>query len=93
MQLSDKQLSVKQLDLQDQYENQVTQRNQLIKKFRCADSRIVSLKGFDPFGQLSGVEKGKTRAEADLESVNTGLKTLKDKWRMSIGAFSGQNGA
>lgn len=78
MQLSDKQLSVKQLDLQDQYENQVTQRNQLIKEIQDADSRIDSLKGFDPFGQLSGVEKGKTRAEADLESVNTGLKTLKD---------------
>jgi len=78
MQLSDKQLSVKQLDLQDQYQNQVTQRNQLIKEIQDADSRIDSLKGFDPFGQLSGVEKGKTRAEADLESVNAGLKTLKD---------------
>lgn len=78
MQLSDKQLSVKQLDLQDQYENQVTQRNQLIKEIQDADSRIDSLKGFDPFGQLSGVQKGKTRTEADLESVNTGLKTLKD---------------
>lgn len=78
MQLSDKQLSVKQLDLQDQYENQVTQRNQLIKEIQDADSRIDSLKGFDPFGQLAGVEKGKTRAEADLESVNGGLKTLKD---------------
>lgn len=78
MQLSDKQLSVKQLDLQDQYENQVTQRNQLIKEIQDADSRMDSLKGFDPFGQLTGVEKGKTRAEADLESVNSGLKTLKD---------------
>jgi TP901 family phage tail tape measure protein/lambda family phage tail tape measure protein len=78
MQLSDKQLSVKQLDLQDQYENQVTQRNQLIKEIQDADSRMDSLKGFDPFGQLAGVEKGKTRAEADLESVNGGLQTLKD---------------
>lgn len=78
MQLSDKQLSVKQLDLQDQYENQVTQRNQLIKEIQDADSRIDSLKGFDPFGQLSGVEKGKTRAEADLETVNNKLIILKD---------------
>ncbi|WP_210523463.1 phage tail tape measure protein [Pantoea ananatis] len=78
MQLSDKQLSVKQLDLQDQYENQVTQRNQLIKEIQDADSRIDSLKGFDPFGQLSGVEKGKTRAEADLETVNNKLVILKD---------------
>ncbi|MCE0490996.1 phage tail tape measure protein [Pantoea sp. Mb-10] len=77
LQMSDKQLSVKQLDLQDQYENQVTQRNALIKEIQDADSRLDSLKGFDPFGQLAGVEKGKTRAEADLESVNSGLKALK----------------
>ncbi|MEI2606147.1 phage tail tape measure protein [Erwinia aphidicola] len=78
MQLSDKQLSVKQLDLQDQYENQVTQRNQLMKEIQDANSRIGDLKGFDPFGQLSGVQKDKTRAEADLESVNKGLLTTKD---------------
>ncbi|KGT86250.1 tail protein [Erwinia typographi] len=78
MQLSDKQLSVKQLDLQSQYENQVTQRNQLMKEIQDADSRIGDLKGFDPFGQLSGVQSGKTRAEADLESVNKGLKTTQD---------------
>lgn len=78
MQLSDKQLSVKQLDLQDQYGNQVTQRNQLMKEIQDANSRIGDLKGFDPFGQLSGVQKDKTRAEADLESVNKGLLTTKD---------------
>lgn len=78
MQLSDKQLSVKQLDLQDQYENQVTQRNQLMKEIQDANSRIGDLKRFDPFGQLSGVQKDKTRAEADLESVNKGLLTTKD---------------
>lgn len=78
MQLSDKQLSVKQLDLQDQYENQVTQRNQLMKEIQDANSRIGDLEGFDPFGQLSGVQKDKTRAEADLESVNKGLLTTKD---------------
>ncbi|MBD8106642.1 phage tail tape measure protein [Erwinia persicina] len=78
MQLSDKQLSVKQLDLQEQYQNQVTQRNQLMKEIQDANSRIGDLKGFDPFGQLSGVQKDKTRAEADLESVNKGLLTTKD---------------
>lgn len=78
MQLSDKQLSVKQIDLQGQYENQVTQRNQLMKEIQDADSRIGGLKGFDPFGQLSGIEKEKTRAEANLESVNKGLLTTKD---------------
>ncbi|MEI2682685.1 phage tail tape measure protein [Erwinia aphidicola] len=79
MQLSDKQLSVKQLDLQDQYENQITQRNQLMKEIQDANSRIGDLKGFDPFGQLSGVQKDKTRAEADLESVSKGAEVLKER--------------
>lgn len=75
MQMSDKQLAVKQIDLQDQYENQVTQRNQLIKEIQDADSRLDSLGGFDPFRQKKGVEDSKKRAEADLESVNKGLET------------------
>ncbi|WP_236316594.1 phage tail tape measure protein [Enterobacter hormaechei] len=75
MQMSDKQLAVKQLDLQDQYENQVTQRNQLIKEIQDADSRLDSLGGFDPFRQKKGVEDSKKRAEADLEAVNKGLET------------------
>lgn len=75
MQMSDKQLAVKQIDLQEQYENQVTQRNQLIKEIQDADSRLDSLGGFDPFRQKKGVENSKKRAEADLESVNKGLKT------------------
>lgn len=75
MQMSDKQLAVKQIDLNDQYENQVIQRNQLIKEIQDADSRLVSLGGFDPFRQKKGVEDSKKRAEADLESVNKGLKT------------------
>ncbi|EAM2925548.1 phage tail tape measure protein [Salmonella enterica] len=75
MQMSDKQLAVKQIDLQDQYDNQVTQRNQLIKEIQDADSRLDSLGGFDPFRQKKGVEDSKKRAEADLESVNKGLET------------------
>ncbi len=75
MQMSDKQLAVKQIDLNDQYENQVIQRNQLIKEIQDADSRLDSLGGFDPFRQKKGVEDSKKRAEADLESVNKGLKT------------------
>lgn len=74
MQMSDKQLAVKQIDLNDQYENQVIQRNQLIKEIQDADSRLDSLSGFDPFRQKKGVEDSKKRAEADLESVNKGLK-------------------
>lgn len=75
MQMSDKQLAVKQIDLNDQYENQVIQRNQLIKEIQDANSRLDSLGGFDPFRQKKGVEDSKKRAEADLESVNKGLKT------------------
>lgn len=63
MQMSDKQLAVKQIDLQDQYENQVTQRNQLIKEIQDADSRLDSLGGFDPFRQKKGVEDSKKRAD------------------------------
>lgn len=75
MQLSDKQLAVKQIDLQDQYQNQVTQRNQLIKEIQDANSRLDSLGGFDPFAQKKGVKDNRDRAEADLESVNKGLET------------------
>ncbi|WP_142907684.1 hypothetical protein, partial [Klebsiella pneumoniae] len=61
MRLSLNQLNVKQFDLEDKYENQVVQRNQLMKEIQDADSRIDSLKGFDPFGQLEGVTKGQAR--------------------------------
>ncbi|SHG32482.1 phage tail tape measure protein, lambda family/phage tail tape measure protein, TP901 family, core region [Pantoea sesami] len=76
IQLSDKQLAVKQIDLQSQYENQIIQRNKLIKEVQDADSRLSSLGGFDPFRQKKGVEDSKKRAEADLESVNKGLETI-----------------
>ncbi|WP_142911110.1 hypothetical protein, partial [Klebsiella pneumoniae] len=49
MRLSLNQLNVKQFDLEDKYENQVVQRNQLMKEIQDADSRIDSLRGFDPF--------------------------------------------
>ncbi|MFI3308937.1 phage tail tape measure protein [Ewingella allii] len=78
MQLSDKQLAVKQLDLQDQYQNQITQKNQIVKEIQDADSRISSLQSFDPFGQLSGVQSGKVRAEAQLEDVKKGIDKAKD---------------
>ncbi|MBD7105791.1 phage tail tape measure protein, partial [Klebsiella pneumoniae] len=78
MRLSLNQLNVKQFDLEDKYENQVVQRNQLMKEIQDADSRIDSLKGFDPFGQLEGVTKDQTRARADLESVNEGLRKTEE---------------
>ncbi|MEG9873276.1 phage tail tape measure protein, partial [Klebsiella pneumoniae] len=78
MRLSLNQLNVKQFDLEDKYENQIVQRNQLIKEIQDADSRIDSLKGFDPFGQLEGVTKDQTRARADLDSVNEGLRKTEE---------------
>ena len=78
MRLSLNQLNVRQFDLEDQYENQVVQRNQLMKEIQDADSRIDSLKGFDPFGQLEGVTKGQARARADLDSVNEGLRKTEE---------------
>jgi hypothetical protein len=50
---------VKQLDIDEQFENQVIQRNKLIKEIQDADSRIDGLSGFDPFGQLKGVQNDK----------------------------------
>ncbi|HGM4941499.1 phage tail tape measure protein [Serratia liquefaciens] len=76
--MSSKQLDVKALDLDDQYKNQVTQVNQLKKEIIDADSRLSSLKGFDPFGQAQGVEGNRKRAVADLENAQAGLVTLTD---------------
>lgn len=76
--MSSKQLDVKALDLDDQYKNQVTQVNQLKKEIIDADSRLSSLKGFDPFGQAQGVESNRKRAVADLENAQAGLVALTD---------------
>ncbi len=55
MRLSLNQLNVEAVRPEDKYENQETvKRNQLMKEIQDADSRIDSLKGFDPFGQLGG---------------------------------------
>lgn len=77
LQLSEKQLSVKAIDLTDQYQNQITQRNQVQKEILDADSRLSSLNSFDPFGQQKGVQEKKTRALADLEALNKGAQATK----------------
>ncbi|EDU4962230.1 phage tail tape measure protein [Salmonella enterica subsp. enterica serovar Saintpaul] len=77
--LSLNQLNVKQLDIDEQFENQVIQRNKLIKQIQDADSRIDGLSGFDPFGQLKGVQNDKTRYKGDLDAVEQGLKLLKER--------------
>ncbi|ECO5281893.1 phage tail tape measure protein [Salmonella enterica] len=77
--LSLNQLNVKQLDIDEQFENQVIQRNKLIKQIQDADSRIDGLSGFDPFGQLKGVQNDKTRYKGDLDAVEQGLQLLKER--------------
>ncbi|EEI3890840.1 phage tail tape measure protein [Salmonella enterica] len=77
--LSLNQLNVKQLDIDEQFENQVIQRNKLIKQIQDADSRIDGLSGFDPFRQLKGVQNDKTRYKGDLDAVEQGLKLLKER--------------
>ncbi|MBS6000972.1 MAG: phage tail tape measure protein [Citrobacter sp.] len=80
--LSLNQLNVKQLDIDEQFENQVIQRNKLIKEIQDADSRIDGLSGFDPFGQLKGVKNDKTRYKGDLDAVEQGLKLLKERQKI-----------
>ncbi|ELK3040128.1 phage tail tape measure protein [Salmonella enterica] len=80
--LSLNQLNVKQLDIDEQFENQVIQRNKLIKQIQDADSRIDVLRGVDIFGQLEGVQKDKTRYKGDLDAVEQGLKLLKERQRI-----------
>lgn len=77
LQLSEKQLSVKAIDLTDQYQNQITQRNQVQKEILDADSRLSSLNSFDPFGQQKGVQEKKIRAIADLEAIDKGAQATK----------------
>lgn len=77
LQLSEKQLSVKAIDLTDQYQNQITQRNQVQKEILDADSRLSSLNSFDPLGQQKGVQDKKTRAIADLEAIDKGAQATK----------------
>lgn len=80
--LSLNQLNVKQLDIDEQFENQVIQRNKLIKEIQDAESRIDGLSGFDPFGQLKGVQNDKTRYKGDLDAVEQGLKLLKERQKI-----------
>ncbi|ENH9310968.1 phage tail tape measure protein, partial [Citrobacter freundii] len=47
-----------------------------------AESRIDGLSGFDPFGQLKGVQNDKTRYKGDLDAVEQGLKLLKERQKI-----------
>ncbi|HHT2660981.1 TPA: phage tail tape measure protein [Citrobacter freundii] len=81
--LSLNQLNVKQLDIDEQFENQAIQRNKLIKQIQDADSRIdeLSSRG-DWFKQLKGIQNDKTRYKGDLDAVEQGLKLLKERQKI-----------
>ncbi|VTO22040.1 phage tape measure protein [Klebsiella variicola] len=81
MRLSLNQLNVKQFDLEDKYENQVVQRNQLIKEIQDADSRIDSLKGFDPFGPAG---RGDKRPDAGRGRISIALTRDSAKPRKTL---------
>ncbi|CAK8739125.1 hypothetical protein SODG_002728 [Sodalis praecaptivus] len=82
MALSSKQLDVKVLDLSAQYQNQITQRNQLMKAVQDYDSRLEGLSAFDPFGQRSGVEADKNAPWQIWKPSIKGPKPLRLLWTM-----------
>lgn len=81
--LSLNRLNVKQLDIDEQFENQVIQRNKLIKQIQDADSRIdAQMSMGDPLGWLKGIQNDKTRYKGDLDAVEQGLKLLKERQKI-----------
>lgn len=82
MQLSDKQLAVKQLDLGDQLESQLGEQNKLQNQLKYMNKQIdqTNQQGWvgDLFGNKKEMQAARTRAEGDLESVNQGIQKTRD---------------
>ncbi|HHQ5397297.1 TPA: phage tail tape measure protein [Enterobacter kobei] len=78
MQLSDKQLAVKQLDLGDQLESQLGEQEKLQNQLKYMNKQIdqSNRQGWigDVFGNKKDMQAARQRAEADLESVNQGIQ-------------------
>lgn len=78
MQLSDKQLAVKQLDLGDQLESQLEEQVKLQNQLKYMNKQIdqSNKQGWigDVFGNKKDMQAARQRAEADLESVNQGIQ-------------------
>ncbi|MFK3912042.1 phage tail tape measure protein [Enterobacter cancerogenus] len=78
MQLSDKQLAVKQLDLGDQLESQLEVQENLQNQLKYMNKQIdqSNKQGWigDVFGNKKDMQAARQRAEADLESVNQGIQ-------------------
>lgn len=82
MQLSDKQLAVKQLDLGDQLESQLGEQEKLQNQLKYMNKQIdqSNKQGWigDVFGNKKDMQAARQRAEADLESVNHGIQKTRD---------------
>jgi len=82
MQLSDKQLAVKQLDLGDQLESQLEEQGKLQNQLKYMNKQIdqSNKQGWigDVFGNKKDMQAARQRAEADLESVNQGIQKTRD---------------
>lgn len=79
MQLSQKQLSVKVLDLEDSRQNIITEKNKMLKDSIDLNERIKQRKSLDPFGQLKGLEADRIRLDADIEKASNNLKTTDEQ--------------
>lgn len=82
MQLSEKQLAVKQLDLGDQLDNQLDERGKLQAQLNYMNRQIdqSNKQGWigDVFGNKKEMQAARLRAEADLESMDQGIKKTRD---------------
>lgn len=81
-QLSQKELTVKLVDAQDDLQNTVTERNKMIKELRDKKDRIKELEGGlfgDVFNQVPGLSKDVIKLDAQLEKANANIEITKEK--------------
>lgn len=82
MQLSQKELAVKLVDAQDDFQNTVTERNKMIKELQDKKGRIKELEGGffgDVFNQVPDLNKDVIRLDAQLEKANANIEITKEK--------------
>lgn len=82
MQLSQKELTVKLVDAQDDLQNIVTERNKMINELRDKKDRTKELEGGvfgDVFNQVPDLNKDVIRLDAQLEKANANIDITKEK--------------
>ncbi|EOD8958809.1 tape measure protein [Providencia stuartii] len=82
MRLSQKELTVKLVDAQEELQNTVTERNKMIKELRDKKDRIKELEGGlfgDVFNQVPGLSKDVIKLDAQLEKANANIEITKEK--------------